>query len=184
MTKGDRSNNSNFFMNSHSGTHVDAPLHFVKDGISVEKLPLEILVGESLVIDLSGIQSITTADLEKKWPKEKVERLLLKTRNMRYWEEGRNNFAEDYCALTEKTARWVLEKGVQLIGIDYFSIQLFGDSPIVHQLLLKDGVVVLEGINLSSVSEGWYELICLPLKATGLEAAPARAVLRKLSSRT
>ena len=87
---------------------------------------------------------------------------------------------KDFCALTEEPTRWLLERGVELVGIDYFSIQRFGADPIVHQLFLGAGVVLLEGIDLSHVSSGCYELICLPIKLVGCEAAPVRAILRKL----
>lgn len=179
MKRGDKSNNSNLFMNCHTGTHVDAPLHFLAKGTSVEQMPLGSMVGEAFVIDLSSHPEIETTDLEKLWPHHPVRRILLKTRNSALWKTRSHEFVTDYCALSQKAAEWFLEKRVALIGIDYLSIQKFGDSPIVHELLLKAGVVVLEGIDLSNVEQGFYELFCLPLNLVGAEGAPARAILRR-----
>ncbi|MDO8527418.1 MAG: cyclase family protein [Deltaproteobacteria bacterium] len=178
MAKGDKSNNSNLFMNCHTGTHVDAPLHFVADGTAVEQMLLDSMIGEAFVVDLSAHPEIETDDLEKLWPRRPVKRVLLKTRNSALWETRSHEFVSDYCALSQKAAEWFLEKRVALIGIDYLSIQKFGDSPIVHELLLSAGVVILEGINLSDVNQGFYELFCLPLNLVGAEGAPARAVLK------
>lgn len=179
MEKGDQSNNSNFFMNSHSGTHVDAPLHFFVQGKNVGALSLDPMVGESHVLDFSNEESITVAGLKSRWPKgEVVDRLLLKTKNSFLWEKDSPSFVENFCALREAEARWLLEKRTRLIGIDSFSIQYYKESSIVHQLLLEDEVVIIEGLNLSRVTSGKYELFCLPLKLQGLEASPARVILR------
>lgn len=182
MPKGDRSNNSNFFMNSHSGTHVDAPLHFVKDGKSVDSMSLEAMIGEAFVFDLSKRNEITVEDLEKGWPKKGTKRVLIKTSNSKLWKDQPNEFVKDYIALTKAPTHWLLDKRVALIGIDYLSIQRFGDPPIVHQILLEAGVVIVEGLDLSNVDEGMYQLICLPIKLAGLEAAPARVILSSLQS--
>ena len=180
MAKGDKSNNSNLFMNCHTGTHVDAPLHFINGGESVDQLPLEAMIGEAFVFDLSEKKEIGVEDFEKAWPKEGTKRVLIKTSNSKLWREQPSTFIENYIALTEAPTRWLLNKGIDLVGIDYLSIQRFGDAPIVHQLLLKADVVILEGLDLSTVSSGKYELICLPLKLIGAEGAPARAVLKKI----
>lgn len=178
MAAGDKSNNSNFSMNAHSGTHVDAPLHFVDGGESVERFPLDVLIGPTHLLDFSGETAVTCEGLEGRWPPfEKVERLLLKTRNSK--KGPKKDFERDFCALKETETRWLLEKGIRLIGIDAPSIQCFGDGPVVHQLLLEKNVVILEGLRLSEAAAGRYELLCLPLKLAGLEAAPARVVLRK-----
>lgn len=180
MKKGDQSNNSNFFMNSHSGTHIDAPLHFFSDGKSVDRLALEILLGPAFLFDFSQESEVTVSGLEKCWPKkERVTRLLLKTRNSTLPLGQEGGFKKDFCALKETETRWLLGQGIQLIGIDGPSIQYFGDDPIVHQLFLEKEVVILEGLQLSEVAQGKYELLCLPLKWIGLEGVPARAILKK-----
>lgn len=181
MGQGDVSNNSNLFMNCHTGTHVDAPLHYVAEGNSIEKIPLEALVGEAFVLAISNASEILVGELEKIWPNQKVERVLFKTPNSLLGRNRSPDFVDDYCALNESSARWLLEKKVRLIGVDYFSIQKYKHPPIIHQLLLEAEVVLLEGIDLSQAAPGKYELICLPLKLEGLEAAPARALLRRLS---
>lgn len=178
LQRGDTSNNSNLSMNCHSGTHIDAPLHFIKNGKTTEGIALGTLVGKAFVADLSDKDEIRLSDLEEVWPEEKVDRLLFKTSNSKAWTIHPITFVKDFCALQEKETRWLLEKEIQLIGIDYLSIQKYGDSSLVHRLLLEANVVILEGLDLSKVSAGFYELVCLPLKLIGLEGAPARAVLR------
>ena len=181
MAKGDRSNNSNFFMNTHSGTHVDAPLHFFAKGKGVEELSMETMMGSVHLLDFSREKEITVEKLESLWPSsEKVERLLLKTRNSDFWEKRTNEFVENFCALREEQAKWLLQKGIRLIGIDYLSIQCYKDSPIVHQLLLEAEIIIIEGLNLSEVDAGKYDLVCLPLKLVGLEGAPARVLLKDI----
>lgn len=183
MKNGDKSNNSNFFMSSHSGTHVDAPFHFVADGDSIEKLSLNTMIGEVFVMDLSSknnLSEISQEDLKEFWPSKNIRRLLLKTKNSKIWADGKRGFDENFCALNESGARWLIENGIELVGIDYLSIQRFKTSPIVHELLLEAKMIIIEGLDLSRVSQGNYELICLPLKLSGLEGAPARVVLRKI----
>lgn len=179
MEKGDKSNNSNLFMNCHAGTHVDAPFHFVKEGLGADQLPLEAMIGEAFIFDFSTQKEMTVEGFERSWPREGARRILIKTANSRLWRENSDHFVKDYVALTEATTRWLLKRGIELVGIDYLSIQRFGDAPIVHQLLLKAGVVILEGLDLSGASSGFYELLCLPLKLVGADGAPARVVLRK-----
>lgn len=183
MALGDVSNNSNIFMNGHTGTHVDAPLHYVGGGGTVEKMPLEALIGEAWVLEIPEASEISAEVLEKIWPPpklgQKVDRVLFKTSNSRLGRNRSPEFDAGYCALNEAGARWLLTKKLKLIGNDYFSIQKYKQSPAIHQCLLEAEIVLLEGIDLSQVSAGKYELICLPLKLEGLEAAPARAVLRR-----
>ena len=180
ISRGDENNDSNFFMNCHSGTHIDAPSHFVPHGKTVEKIRLEQLIGDAHVIDVLEASAIDSEILEQRWPKmEKVERGLFKTRNSELWRKNCRSFVTDFCAITEGGARWLMEKGVQVIGVDYLSVQRYQDSSIVHQLLLGRNIVLIEGLDLSSVNGGRYRLICLPLKLVGLEASPARVLLQK-----
>lgn len=181
LQRGDRTNNSNFFLNSHAGTHVDAPLHFIAKGKSVDQLSLDDLLGLVHVLDFSNEETISCAGLEVRWPaSEKVERILLKTSNSVLWE--RECFVENFYALREPEVRWLLKKKIRLIGIDYLSIQHYQDLTMVHQLLLQAEVIIIEGLNLSIVPSGKYELLCLPLKLQGLEGAPARVVLRDVQA--
>ena len=110
-----------------------------------------------------------------------TERLLLRTRNSEFWKAKVTDFRKDYTALTAGAAQWIVEREIKLIGIDYLSIQCFNDNPVTHKILLKSNVIILEGLNLTDVSPGKYELLCLPIRLTGTEGAPARAVLRDIA---
>ncbi len=166
----------------HIGTHVDAPLHFVKGGSTVERLSLDVLVGPALVVDLPGVEAVTADVLDGLGLPEGVVRLLFRTDNSALWSNMAAGFQEDFVALTADAAEWVVEKGIQLVGVDYLSVQRFHDGPETHQILLGAGVVIVEGMDLRAVTPGPYELICLPLKIVGSEGAPARAVLRPLTT--
>ena len=163
----------------HTGTHVDAPRHFLNDGITVEQLSLETLMGPAFVAYLPDVNFITARDLSRLELPPRVKRLLLRTSNSNLWAMGLREFCCDYVALTADASQWIVDQGIQLVGIDYLSIQRFGDSPLTHRILLHAGVIILEGLNLANVQPGIYELICLPLKLVDSEGAPARAVLRR-----
>ena len=180
IEKGDIANVSQLRLDIHSGTHIDAPLHFVDKGKTTADIPLEILVGECLVVDLRGKSQITASDLEALSIPSDVKRLLLKTDNSAHWADPLHQFDQDFCALTADAAQWVVDHGIQLIGIDYHSIQLFHDPPDTHLILLRKEVVILEGLDLRSVDTGTYRLICLPIKIHGVEGASARAILEQI----
>jgi arylformamidase len=164
----------------HSGTHIDAPLHFIPGGNATSGIPLDILVGKALVCSLSADSHITNADMENAGIQDDTERLLLKTRNSRLWKEYGNVFQPDYVALTPGAARWLVERKIKLVGIDYLSIQPYEDkTQETHKILLSAGIVILEGIDLSDVQPGVYELVCLPLRLDNADGSPARAILRK-----
>ena len=146
-----------------------------------DSVPLEAMIGEAWVIDVSKFKSVDVEALERAWPARPVSRVLLKTRNSELWDRGHSEFVTDYAALTENTGEWLIARGIRLVGIDYLSIQRFSDPPTIHRVLLAAGVVVLEGLNLSDVAPGRYELFCLPLKLVDADGAPARAALRRLS---
>jgi arylformamidase len=161
---------------SHTGTHVDAPAHLLGGGATVDEIPLELLVGPCLVVDLTAQAGEIEAGLLKKLPVRGVRRLLFHTRNSALWEEP--GFVEEFVALTPAAAAWLVEVGVQLVGVDYLSVERSQTKGRVHRTLLEAGVVILEGLNLAGVEAGEYELICLPLKIGGGDGAPCRAVLR------
>jgi len=164
---------------SHVGTHVDAPSHFLDSETTVDKLPLQILIGETLVVDLRGELSITAEILERLALPSGLERLLLKTDNSKLWVAGNRDFYKDYVALTLDGAEWLVDRGIRLVGIDYLSIQRFNDSNKTHSILLAANIIIIEGLNLTRVPVGFYELICLPLPIAGAEGAPARVLLRQ-----
>jgi len=180
IAKGDAANVGAINTGVHNGTHVDAPWHFISDGPTVDKLDPEKLIGAAYVGYLPDLSMVTAQELTALNLPAGTTRLLLRTANSNLWAEGILEFQKDYVALTADAAQWVVDRGIQLIGVDYLSVQRFGDSPTTHQILLGAGIVVVEGLNLSGVQPGAYELICLPLKIAGADGAPARAVLRTL----
>lgn len=178
MEAGAHANVSGMSTGVHIGTHVDAPHHFLNDGRTVEQLSLEAMVGPCYVAQLpDDIDGIDAEVLEGIPLPPGVERVLFGTRNSHLWGRGETQFQKDFVALSEEGAGWLVEKKVRLVGIDYLSIAPFGDSEATHKVLLKAGVVILEGLDLSEVPRGFYDLYCLPLKLVGAEGAPARAIL-------
>jgi arylformamidase len=177
IARGDTANVSLLSMGSHTGTHVDAPAHFIEGGATVEALPLDSLIGPALVAEVGCERLIGRCDLEP-LPLDGQSRLLLKTRNSALWAAG--DFSRDFVALDLEGARYLTERGLRLIGIDYLSIEAF-HSPghPVHRHFLGAGVVILEGLDLGRVAPGVYELVCLPLPVRGIDGAPCRAVLRR-----
>ena len=162
----------------HIGTHVDAPHHFLNDGRTVESLPLDVLTGPCYVTQLpDGVDAITAEVLDRTEITSEMKRILFGTGNSHYWAQGEIRFQEDFVAITEDGAEWLVERGIQLVGVDYLSVAPFGDSEPTHKVLLKAGVVIVEGLNLSNVMRGFYDLYCLPLKIAGSDGAPARAIL-------
>ncbi|MCY4383981.1 MAG: cyclase family protein [Nitrospinae bacterium] len=164
----------------HTGTHVDAPVHFLPGEDGVEALSLETLMGPARVIEIENHECITSEELSTK-NLEGATRFLIKTRNSdaRWWEKP---FDPNFCHMTPEAAQLLLDNGMTLLGVDYLSVDPpEGDAP-VHRLLMPRGLVLLEGLHLSHAHEGDYELIALPTLFTGRDGAPARAVLRSLQA--
>jgi arylformamidase len=172
IESGDVVNLTRIDLGAHSGTHVDAPVHFLDEGAGIESLPLDALVGPARVVDATGIHGDVGEEALQSLPAG-VERVLFKTRNSELWSQ--ETFAEDFAKVSPAAARRLVELGVRLVGIDYLSI---GD-PEAHRTLLGAGVVAIEGLDLRSVEPGDYELICAPLKLVGSDGAPARVLLRR-----
>jgi arylformamidase len=178
MDQGAHANVSRLSASVHTGTHVDAPHHFLNDGRTVEQLPLDMLTGPCYVTHLpDGIEAITAEALAGTSLPEGTNRILFGTSNSRLWSRGESEFQENFVAVTEDGARWLVERGIQLVGVDYLSVAPYGDSVPTHTVLLQAGVVVVEGLDLSAVPRGFYDLYCLPLKLLGADGAPARAIL-------
>jgi len=168
-------------MTAHAGTHVDAPLHFVAKGASIDQVPLKTLMGRARVIDCSpDAAAIDAAELNKhNW--RGVKRLLFRTRNSRNSWMVDPNFHQDFTYLAPDAAQLLADSGVELVGIDYLSAEKFGASePKTHQILLGRSIPIIEGLDLRGIKAGEYDLIVLPLRVVGHEAAPARALLRPL----
>ncbi len=180
MRKGDALTLSAYSLGAHSGTHIDAPMHFVRDGAPIDLVPLEPLIGPARVIDIpDAVQAINAAELNRHdW--KGAPRVLFRTRSsLRGWMHS-STFHHDFAYVAPDAARLLADGGVQLVGIDYISAEQFGaPAPITHRILLGKGIPIVEGLELAGVSAGDYDLIVLPMKVGGHEGAPARAVLRK-----
>ncbi len=174
----DECNETKLLLGSHTGTHIDAPRHFIDGGATIDGLSLDALVGKAYVAECLGVKEISSVVLEGLAMPQDVERLLIKTDNSNLWADENNKFYKDFAALTLDGAEWLMRRGVKLVGIDYLSIQRFHDSNATHEILLGAGVVVLEGLNLADADPGTYDLTCLPLNVVGAEGSPARAILR------
>lgn len=179
LAAGDVANATLIRLDSHCGTHVDAPLHALADGATMDDVGLEPLIGKAWVADVSGHARVDEQILADANIPPTIERLLLRTDNCVRPGMDREPFQRDYVALTAAAAEWIARRSIRLVGIDYLSIQCFGDPPDTHEILLQSGVVILEGLDLRAVAEGQWTLFCLPLRVVGAEAAPARAVLLK-----
>lgn len=174
---GANANVSRMNMGVHTGTHVDAPFHFLPDGNCVEQLPLDVLVGHSFVLDLPDVDIITSPILERSGIPADTRRLLIKTRNSDYWKISGAVFQTNFVGISKDGAEFLVSLGIQLIGIDYLSVAPYKQSRPTHEVLLKAGIVIVEGLNLSEIQQGYYTLYCLPLKIAGSDGAPARAIL-------
>lgn len=177
VSNGDRFTLTRLRMSAHTGTHIDAPAHFIKGGGTIDDIDLEALIGPVQVIDLASADGhITRGDLQAAGLPAGTERVLLKTKNSALWKNP--VFRNDYVALAADGAQWLVERRMRLVGIDYLSVEAFDSTEFAaHNSLLAAGVVVLEGVNLQEVGSGTYQLVCLPLKIEGAEGAPTRAVL-------
>jgi arylformamidase len=176
LARGASSNLSRISFGSHTGTHVDAPRHFFEAGSAVDQLPLDVLIGPARVIAVpDGVTSVT-APLLHEHDLGGVERLLIRTRNSGYIRE--QEFRRDFAYVAPDAAAHLVSVGVRLVGVDYLSVEQFRSGHHqTHRTLLEHGVVIVEGLDLSAVQPGMYELCCLPLRLEGLDGAPARAVL-------
>lgn len=176
MSEGAIANLSLLKLGTHVGTHIDAPYHFIENGETVDRLSMDALVGPARVIELTGAKSSIDRGQVESAALEGVKRVLLKTSNSALWKQP--DFRKDYVSLSSAAADYLVELGVVLIGIDYLSIEQFNSEDFhVHHALLGAGIVILEGIDLSKVEAGDYDLACLPLKVRGGDGAPARAIL-------
>ncbi len=171
-------NNSYMQCDTHVGTHVDAPFHFINHGKTVDQVSLDILVGPAMVACFPEAGIITEKELICLAFNEGTKRLILKTQNSGASAiNGSRQSLDDAVGLSRDAARWIVDQNLSLIGIDSLSIARPSESSTIHQILLEAGVIILEGLSLHGVLPGVYQLVCLPLKLCGAEASPARAVL-------
>jgi arylformamidase len=180
MDNGDAVNGSRLDCDVHVGTHIDAPFHLLPSGITTDQLPLEALIGKAFVAHMPHLKTITAEDLNILGIPDETTRLLFHTDNSKLWRIEKEEFYPNFVALTADAAHWIVERGIILVGVDYLSVQLYEDGPETHRILLQNEIIIVEGLNLSGINAGFYELICLPLRIVGAEATPARAVLRPI----
>ena len=177
MDRGDVYNLTRIDISAHTGTHLDAPAHFIAGGAGVETLDLNVLIGPSLVVD-TGDADALTADVLASLPiPAGTQRVLFKTRSSELWNRSEDVFVEDFVAVTGDGAQWLVDRGVRLVGVDYLSVAPFDDPVPCHRILLAAGVIPVEGLDLRKIASGEYQLICLPIKIGGSDGAPCRAVL-------
>jgi arylformamidase len=184
FSRGDSVNVSVAHFGLHSGTHVDAPAHFIEGGAKVDALSLQSLIGEAEVVEVAKHIQVIDEDFVAANCIHGSQRVLFKTRNSDFWNHPEDGFRVDHTYLDSAAAMRLVNSGVKLVGIDYLSVESSEtDKYETHHILLRNDVVILEGLDLREVEAGFYELICLPLKiADGMgDGAPARTVLRTMS---
>jgi arylformamidase len=184
LAHGDAANVSVLHFGLHSGTHVDAPAHFIEGGTKVDALPLEILVGEAEVVEVDEHIKVVDENFIAANCVRGSQRVLFKTRNSSFWNNPEEGFRVDYTYIDTAGARQLVNSGITLVGVDYLSVERFGTEHYeTHRILLSNDIVILEGLDLRKVAAGLYELICLPLKVAGGsgDGAPARTILRTMN---
>ena len=179
MDRGDVCTVSTLSMGAHTGTHMDGPLHFIADGLGLHEMPLDAAIGPARVIEIRDPESIKLEELAFH-SIQPGERVLFKTVNStRGWQT--DTFLEDFVYISQEAARYLAAVGVQTVGIDYLSVGGYTQDAVeTHVALLGAGIWIIEGLDLSQVDAGIYELICLPIKIMGSDGGPARAIVRKM----
>jgi arylformamidase len=180
--RGDDCNVSHLAMGVHTGTHMDGPVHFIHEAGGLDEMPLTATMGEARVIEINDSREITADEL-RGHELRPGERVLFRTSNsVRCWQAGR--FVEDFVGLSEQAAQYLAEAKVRTVGVDYLSVGgYYADGVKIHKTLLEAGIWIIEGLDLSQVAGGRYEMICLPVKIHGSDGAPARAILRPIGGR-
>jgi len=178
---GDPCNVSHLAMGVHSGTHMDGPVHFIHEAPGLDEMPLAATMGEARVIEIEHPREITAGELAKHGLRA-GERILFRTLNStRCWQT--TSFVEDFVYVSEQAATHLAQARVRTVGVDYLSVGGYrADGALIHRILLEAGIWIIEGLDLSPVTGGRYEMICLPVKLHGSDGAPARAILRPLSA--
>ncbi|MBA3690697.1 MAG: cyclase family protein [Actinobacteria bacterium] len=179
IADGDDANVSELRLGTHTGTHVDPPLHFVAGGAGIDRVPLDTLMGPAVVADARGLPGeLGAAELEGLGVPEGTERLLLRTDNSDLWRRLPADFPADYTCLGVGGADWIVRRGIRLVGVDFLSVERRGaPGHPTHKALLANGVTIVEGLDLGEVEPGGYELRVLPLRIVNGDGGPARAVL-------
>jgi len=183
IERGDIANVSRLEIGAHTGTHIDAPVHFVPGRKGIDRLEIDTLIGPAYVANLlSAIHEIGMEDFQHANIPDGTRRLLCKTSNSSLWLTLPSTFYRDFIGISKDGAQWLIDQDIELVGIDYLGIERFDmvekGAP-THHALLENGMVIIEGLNLSDVPAGEYTLVCLPVKIQNSDGAPCRAVLMK-----
>jgi arylformamidase len=180
LLRGHACNLSHLAMGVHTGTHIDAPVHFIHEAAGVDEMPLSATIGPARVIEITDPRMVTADEL-RGHSLQAGERVLFRTANSpRCWQADK--FVEDFVYISEQAAEHLAETRVRTVGIDYLSVGGYhADGAKIHRILLSAGIWIIEGLDLSAVRGGRYEMICLPVKLHGSDGAPARALLRPLT---
>ena len=179
ISQGNSCNVSELKFSSHCGTHIDAPYHFEENGITIDQIPLDYLVGSVTVCEVKNKEKIDLDDIKTLKLKNK-KRVIFKTVNSTYWRLS--EFKKDFVYITKEVAQYIVDNGVKLVGIDYLSVDKFENTYAdAHHIFLRNGIVIIEGLDLRNVKAGDYELIALPLKIKNGDGSPARVILRDIS---
>lgn len=178
LNRGDEATVSAISIGSHTGTHMDAPAHFIRSGAAMDQMPLSATIGHAQVIEILDPVAITVDEL-RRHAIGAGERVLFRTKNSaRRW--GEREFMKDFVYLSTEGARWLVERRIRTVGVDYLSVGGYQkNGPEVHRVLLEENIWIIEGLDLSAVDPGSYDLVCLPLKILHGDGAPARAILRR-----
>jgi arylformamidase len=177
MENGERVNLSRINMSAHTGTHIDAPVHFLEDGKGIDQISLGLFFGPAVLIHIPGVRQIGARQLELAGAGEGTERLLIKTDNSRLLEK--QEFDKRYSHISMEGAKYLVEHGIRLVGIDYLSVAEYGKGDAVHRELLGAGITIIEGLDLRGVEPGSYHLTALPLRIRDCDGAPARVILEE-----
>jgi arylformamidase len=182
MDAGAHDNVSRLACSVHTGTHVDAPHHFLNDHRTVESLLLDTLIGQAQLVQIPPeVKVVTAGVLANAGVPSGTQRLLLKTSNSQLWQAGEKAFFTGFVGVSADAADWLVAHNIKLVGIDYLSIAPYKQSVPTHRTLLEAGIIIVEGLDLSAVLPGAYQLYCLPLKLAGSDGAPARVILEQAS---
>jgi arylformamidase len=183
IEEGANANVSHLSLSVHTGTHVDAPFHFLPGGKGVDQLALDVLIGPVQVVALAeSVDEINAATIQQAGIEPGSERVIFKTRNSHYWADHEQSFQAGFVGISQDGARALVGMGVKLVGIDYLSVAPFKRSRPTHEVLLSAGMIIVEGLDLSLVPPGQYQLYCLPTRLSGADGAPARAILMTVAN--
>lgn len=180
IAKGDTANVSVLTLGDHTGTHVDPPIHFIEGGATADQLPIDAMIGPCVVVRHEGTENVSAEWLASVGVPKDTERLLIRTTNSDLWNDPTQDFTREFVAVNAGAARWCVERGIRLVGVDYLTIEPQGPEKAgypTHKTLLGAGVVIIEGLDLRGIAPGEYQLVCATLKIAGGDGAPARVFL-------